>query len=136
MYCRESDQDLITLNKATSPLLLFSSLTPSNSLAAGLNCHPSQITSPPPSPPGTTSISFSNPPVVHDLILCDTFSTIRYSGNSIEGVRTGIASFFLNKVSFMKHPNAYTLLGQVRTLLERADGFLSKKCKWTQLDTS
>ena len=31
---------------------------------------------PPPSPPGTTSITFSNPPVVHDLILCDTFSII------------------------------------------------------------
>ena len=45
--------------------------------------HPSQITSPPPSPPGTTSITFSNPPVVHDLILCNTFSIIKYSGNGI-----------------------------------------------------
>ena len=49
--------------------------------------HLSQITSPPPSPPGTTSnsITFSNPPVVHDLdlILCDTFSIMKYSGNSI-----------------------------------------------------
>ena len=49
--------------------------------------HLSQITSPPPSPPGTTSnsITFSNPPVVHDLdlILCDTFSIVKYRGNSI-----------------------------------------------------
>ena len=80
MYCRESDQDLITLNKATSPPAPF---LITHLLGRLEWFHHSQITS----PPGTSSNSttFSNPPVVHDLdlILCDTFSIMKYSGNSI-----------------------------------------------------
>ena len=91
MYCRESDQDLITLNKATSPLLLFSSLTSLAGLS-GLTLVRSPLPLPLPLEPPPTPSPFPIHPLFMILIW---FSAIHFPSWNIAATVLANNSGFL-----------------------------------------